>query len=268
MSKLQVFTVESFHKLNPSWNINIYTPIQKYEGRAKYIPNYTGKDYFYLIKNMNYINIAEVDLAEYGVKMSMHNILRSDIFRYYILYNCGGVWSDFDVIWLRPMEHINNIESVGNVSIRDMGAMVTFYKTTEGHHNIGVLLSAKGHPFYKVLIEKTIDIQNSHLGKDDKFEHQSFGSTLWNSLYPNLNSVIDEFSDVVGFKYQTFAPYSIYDIERLYLKKDLTPLNDNNVVGLHWFNGHQLSKDYINQNKFGDKSSMTLILQNIGFKNV
>ena len=43
MSRLQVFTVETFHKLNPEWEIYVYVPKQAYIMNAKYIPDYTGK---------------------------------------------------------------------------------------------------------------------------------------------------------------------------------------------------------------------------------
>ena len=240
MSKLQVFTVESFHKLNPLWEINVYVPRQSYGGKAKYIPDYTGRDYFYLLTRLDYVDIIEVDLNSYGIKRSMHDILRSDILRYNLLYKYGGVWSDFDVIWIRPMDHINNIDIFGRVTHKDMGAMVTFYNTTHGHHNIGVLISTKEHPFYKSIIDETIKIQELYVGDESTFGHQEFGSSMWNSLYPTLNHITDKFEDVVGFRYNTFAPYSIYDISKLYLSKDLSVLDDNNVVGVHWFNGHQL----------------------------
>jgi len=75
----------------------------------------------------------------------------------------------------------------------------------------------------------------------------------------------DKYEDVVGFKYETFAPYSIFQMDKLYHDVDLAPLNNNNVVGLHWFNGHKFAKEYVNQNKFGDNSSMTEILKLCGY---
>jgi hypothetical protein len=266
MSKLQVFTIKTFNRLNPKWTINVYTPTKAYNGNAIYIPDYTGKDHFPLVKKMSFVNIIDVDLKDYGISINMHNILRSDIFRYYILYKHGGVWSDFDVIWLKPLSHINNIQIVGNVPIQEMGAMVTLFNTTTGHHNIGVLLSVENHPFYKTLIDKTVFIQNNMTGDDKSFGHQEFGSEMWGNMYPDLESITNNFPDVVGFKYETFAPYSIFEIGKLYLETDLSPIENNNVIGVHWFNGHSLSKEYINQNKFGDNSSMTKILKSCGFQ--
>jgi len=82
MSQLQTFTVSTFHKHNPDWTINVYIPKQPYAGPSRYIPNYIGKDYFYLVEQSDYVNIVNVDLNHYKINPELHNILRSDILRY------------------------------------------------------------------------------------------------------------------------------------------------------------------------------------------
>ena len=254
MSRLQVFTIETFRNLNPDWKINVYIPKQKYIGDQEYVPEYTGIDCFNLVTDMYLVNIIEFDLIDYGIREDLHNILRSDIFRYHILYNQGGVWSDFDVIWLKPISYIDNI-----------GTMVVFSEDTKGWHNISVMYSSPKHPFYENLINETIRLQNLQL---EVYDHQAFGTEMLNVLYPDLESITNNFLDVVGLKYSTFYPYGIFELDKLYDQVDLTPLYSNNVMCIHWFNGHQLSKDYVNQNKFGDESSMTKILQQLGYVNV
>ena len=82
MSLLQTFTVTSFHKHNPDWEITIYIPKDKYNGSMKFsfIPNYTGKDYFHLLTSLDYVNIVVIDLDLYNIRQDLHGILRSDIF--------------------------------------------------------------------------------------------------------------------------------------------------------------------------------------------
>jgi hypothetical protein len=266
MSKLQVFTVETFHKLNPDWDIYVYTPIQNYLLNAQYIPNYIGKDFFSLISSLDYVTIVEVDISKYGIDSGLHNILRSDIFRYHILYNEGGMWSDFDIIWLKPINHMNTISYVGNVLMSEMGATACLYNMTVGHHNIGVLFGAPYHSLYKSLIDRSNEIQ-SRISSKGQYEHQSFGVTMWKDLYNSLQDVIDHHPDVVGIPYETFAPYSIFNLEQLFMQNDLSPLGSTNVIGLHWFNGHTYSKRYINENWFSDNRvcSLTTILKSNGY---
>lgn len=276
MSLLQTFTVETFHNLNPDWVINVYIPLQSYKGNDTYIPDYIGIDYFYIIENLNYVNIININLDDYTINKNLHNILRSDIFRYYILYEKGGMWSDFDVIWLKPMNHMNNIEYYGDVKMNKMKSIVCMFDSKiQEHllkvnnifnhntfHNISVMISSVKNDFIKSLIDETIKIQSS-LPKDDQPNHQLFGTLMLNKLYPNYFDITNLFNDVINLKYETIFPYSIFNMKSLYYENDLNYIN-NNVMCIHWFNGHPYSKDYVNNDGFNRDCTMTTILRNEG----
>ena len=261
MSKLQTLTVTTFHNHNPDWDIRIYIPKQKYTGTSKYIPSYIGKDYFKTIGKLSYVNIIEIDLKDFGIREDLHNILRSDILRYHMLYYIGGIWSDFDVIWLKPLSYINNITH-SNI-INNIGITVCFYKNISGHHSIGILLACKKHLFYKELIDKVNDIQNNPEKQEKsiynkQFYHQSFGVVLWNRLYPKLTNLLNVYKDCLGVKYKTFYPYSVFELDKLYNTNDISNLD--NAICVHWFNGHPLSKEYINEKKYNHECAMTYLI--------
>ena len=161
------------------------------------------------------------------------------------------------------MKIMNNIDYIGKVTMQEMGATIHFYNTTHGHHGVGILFASPKHDFYKILIDKTIEVMARNI---DKHEHQAFGSVMWGELYTTLQDVIDSYSDMIGIPYETFAPYGIYDLDKLYKRIDLSVIN-NNVIGIHWFNGHELSKEYINSGLFnkGCPCSMTMLLKQLGF---
>ncbi|MCK4454576.1 hypothetical protein KAW18_13945 [candidate division WOR-3 bacterium] len=252
MSRLQTFTVESFHRLNPDWKIYVYIPLQRYNENAKYIPNYFGKDYFYLIEEMDFVNIITVDLNEYNINIKLHNILRSDILRYHLLYNYGGIWSDFDVVWIKPMTYINNINYIGTTAISNINSVVSFRNDVNGYHSIGIMIHCKHDNYILSLIKQTQLIKFP-------YQHQSFGSTMINSMYPTFDS-LNRFDNLIGVKYETYYPYSLENIGALYNKNDLSYIN-NNVICVHWFNGHKLSKEYVNNSGFNKNCSMTTILK-------
>lgn len=259
MSKLQTFTVSTFRKLNPDWNITLYMPKQKYSGDARYVPDYVGEDYFPSILQLDYLTIKMVDLNDYGINTDLHNILRSDILRYHLLYDIGGVWSDFDVIWLKPMEHFRNIEYYGNTPIEDVNAIVSFVRGTYEGHSIGIMIHCKHDPYILSLINLTKQVK-------PPYEHEAFGAAMLNSAYPTLDS-LSSFKNVIGARFETYYPYIIhrynYTIPTLYQGIDLSCIN-NNVICLHWYNGHELSKKYVNNNGFNINCSMTTILKNEG----
>ena len=259
MSWLQTITIDTFQRHNPDWEIYVYTPIQSYIGDIKYTPDYVGKDFFDRVENNTNVTLIDIDLNDYGIKIDLHDILRSDIFRYHVLYNTGGVWSDFDVIWLKPMSYMSTITNRDDFNL----SMCPFYDKGKGkppHYPIGVLVSIAKHPFYKSIVDRCNALQPFSPSKP---EHQGYGPNMWIAFMPNVNKVLLSYPDMVELEYSVFYPYSIYDMNRLYNKTDLSVITGN-VMCVHWYNGHKLSKQYVNGDGFNKDCSMTTILKNEG----
>lgn len=245
MSWLQVCTVTSFHSLNPDWRINVYIPKYFSKDPTRFIPDYKGKNYWAILEGLEYVNIEVVDMDTLGLA-DVPEIPRSDIFRYHILYTRGGIWSDFDVLWLKDMLYFfKNTTRYGKIEYPKSYSegFVCMYHTTKGHHNIGILGSTKGNAFYEYLLTKCRQVLQQKKGT---YSHQEFGVDLWNKEFPTLESLTDRFPAMYGVPYQTFYPYSIFNLKNLYRNTDLSPLNTS-CVCLHWFNGHPLSKAYVNK---------------------
>lgn len=256
MSWLQSRTVTTFHDLNPDWEITVFVPAAKSGSAVKYIPDYLGFDHFPAVKELPYVKIVTVDLAEYGIGEHLPDILRSDILRYQLLYRNGGVWSDFDVVWIKPMSEFGQVQGLGG-ALATAGATVCLSQNTTGWHNIGVMMSLPGHPLYAELIK--ICQERSDRSADGRaLDHQEFGVTLLNGLYPTLGEVQQRYPDVVGVPYDIFYPYPVFNLEALWLETKLESLHDQ-VMCVHWFNGHPLSKDFVN-GRGREGASMSVIL--------
>jgi hypothetical protein len=66
---------------------------------------------------MDFVEIRTIDLTKLGYKSDILNIHTpglSDILRINTLYENGGLWSDSDIIWLKPMDEIANIDVIRN----------------------------------------------------------------------------------------------------------------------------------------------------------
>ncbi len=264
MSKLQVFTVETFHRLNPDWEITVYVPQQIYTKPEKYIPDYTGVDFFDLLSKMSYVNIVSIDMNAYGISCDLHNILRSDILRYHLLYTEGGIWSDFDVIWFKPLDHLSSI--IGDSNFMSVICTLENRPKAPMLHNISILISAPKQKLYKDLIDKCSFIQANLKGRSPN--HQEFGTCMWNNMFSNSTAITKNYPGVVNVDYSTYFPYPIYQMKRLYKQVDLSVINDQ-VMCEHWFNGHVLSKEYVNLDLFNNPKhncSMTEILKKEGYK--
>ena len=258
MPLLMVFTVISFHRFNPDWQIIIYRTIQKDEdlGRTPYDYYYIGKDYFHLIESMDFVEIRIIDISEYGIKKDIHSILGSDMFRTKIIYENGGLYSDLDVIWLKPMSEFVNINCIGNMN--DFECNVCLYNQITGHHTISNLIGETGSPFLKSIIEDQNKVKRPYVDC-------SFSTNLLNKKYLVLNDIISKFPRVLALKYETFYPYSVFNMKQLWIENDLKPLESKNVMCVHWFNGQPLSKEYINRGNFDFDCNMTSIIKKEGY---
>ena len=52
------------------------------------------------------IEKIEVDLNELGVDNRMPESFKADFLRWRLLATAGGLWSDFDIIYFKPMESL------------------------------------------------------------------------------------------------------------------------------------------------------------------
>lgn len=245
MSKYNVLTVISFHRLNPEWEIIVYTPKQDVKNiKNTYVKQYRENDYFEEVKKLSYVVFKEIDLNDFGMPLNIHACSTSDIFRTNILYLYGGVYSDFDVLWCRSIDYIKEIESIGDPF--NFECTVCMYKHISGFHNVSVMISEKDSPYLKEIIEAQEKVK-------PPYEHQSYGSVLLNSIFCDYKSIIKKHKRNLFVKYETFFPYSIYEMERLYKTTDFSVLNKN-VLAIHWFNGRDLSIEFL---KSEDKCSMS-----------
>lgn len=256
MSWLNLLTVESFHKYNPDWKITVYLTKQSPSemGKNTFVPNYTGPDYLDRLVNYNYIDIKIIDIEDYDVPIEAHACQGSDNFRRAILFKEGGVYSDFDTIWLKPISDIEKVECIGNP--KDFECTVSFYKMTYDFHNVSNLIAEKNSRFIKSLIDFSKLITPAEI----RANHQALGSTMLNRLYPSLATIIQRFPRVLAIPYDTFYPFSTYRLESLFKDNDLGYITDNTLC-VHWFNGNKLAKDYINKEDYGRGCSMTTILK-------
>jgi len=256
MSWLQSMTVDTFIRHNPGWKVCVYVPEIIKASNNEYIPDYIGEDFFSRVENNPQVSIIKMDPKQYNIKEDLHNILKSDILRYHLLYETGGVWSDFDVLWLKPMEHLSNITSNTGLDLVICKCM-EYPDKGVFHYNIGILASIPKHPFYKSLIDECDKIQKS---QKKNLDHQEFGVVMWKSLFPGLNDIKNKYPDVADIKYEVFYPYSIFGMSKLYNSVDLSVIKDTTMC-VHWFNGHEFSKKFVNGCPLNINCSMTEIIK-------
>lgn len=255
MALIQTLGVYSFHVQNPDWEKVVCVTKQKDQFRPNtYTRTYSGKDWFGILER--FAEIREINIKDYDLPPDASTVLATDLFRTRILYENGGIYSDHDVIWLKPMSEFKDVEHLGN--IEDFECTACFYNYTTGHNNVSIIIAEKGSEYLKSVIEA----QNKISGH---YTDQCWSAELLNRMFPNWETLKSHFPRMLALKYETFYPYSTFDLSPLFKKTDLSVLNDN-VMALHWFAGNELSNEYMHDKNFFIRDcSMTEILRNEGY---
>ncbi len=255
MSFLHTLTVDSFHRYNPDWEIILYLPREKLPAISQ-SPAYTGEDYSERLGLLPYVTMKTINLTEYGVPDRLNGAQVSDIVAYNVLHREGGVYCDFDVLWLRPWSDIEKIQLIGQPGIGTFeqhywNSIVSFSEGYKGWHSVGVLACNPGDSFY-------FEITQLQRMARQPYHYESFGSAMLNTFYPRIETVWQKYPDVIAIKYETFYPYHVWKLNKLFKETDLSLITDD-TLAVHWFNGHPLAKEYINSGTYPD-CSMTEIL--------
>jgi hypothetical protein len=251
LSFLNYLTIISFNKFHKNWKIIVYTP-----ETSNNIITWTTKEQQIKINNINYFDkLKNIDNVEIKILSNdflkthdifdLNDVQRSDYLRFYFLHTFGGVWSDFDIIYIKNLEEVfcSNIESIAFKCKLDK----TIYYPNS------FLISKQNSSFFKYLNDNQLQNLN-------KKNYQNLGANLMNKLCPNVEK---QFSVVfLDNTYHLFFQGCVRDIGNLFNKLSLDI--PGNAIGIHWHNGSDISRTYVNnlsKESFKIKSTMDHLIK-------
>jgi hypothetical protein len=250
MSWMQTLSVLSFKRYNPDWAIKIHLikQIPQELGANVYVPEYTGEDHFQSLSNFD---IDLHDIYDEGIANDKHGIQVSDILRMRLLHRVGGVYSDFDTLWLKPMSKFYEVytENFETTICQHAG---------DKHHNASNLVSEPNGSFLAAVIALQNRINRP------PYDYQAYNNALLNRWFRNWDRVKKTYPRLLKIDYETFYPYDVYHPERQWKEDNLSYLVEK-TVAVHWFNGNNLSKEFINRNDYTIPCSITSILKKEGY---
>ena len=225
LSLLRYMTVTSFAKLNPGWEIIVHYPEEPYHGITWKSREHRGKseshqDYFQLLQDVDGCETRQIDTPKCA------EVMRSDFARWQILADGGGWWSDFDILYVKPMSQLSIPEGVEVVTVRQVG------RTGDNLESIGFIganHSKYASDFFNEVLLEAHRNWTPH-------EYQSAGRF---AFAPVLNKA--------GGKALVLPPHIVYPIQswevhRLY-KQSSAPLHED-TIGIHWFGGFSESQKF------------------------
>ena len=182
---LRYMSIYSFKKYNPDWETKLMVPVKmsskqswKTEENKQKLDT---KDYMDRLEEIC-TEIIPFDMESIGFSNDLSEVIKSDISRLYIMYKYGGLWSDSDILFFKPMSIAfgadDNIAYFcyrrGGVSQDDIPVNGPLY------HSIGFLMGAKNNQYFQMLFENV----GSRLNTD---EYQSIGSPYYKEMI-DINS--------------------------------------------------------------------------------
>lgn len=253
LSFMRYMTVVSFIYHNPDWNVYIYYPTVStkketwFSGEHK-INKYDGIDYFPKLENLKGVELLPINsMGINGIDNNIPEVFKSDIIRLHLLNKYGGLWSDFDIFYIKPMtESYINQKQYDDV---DFFCSHHFRK-----HSIGFLLSAKNNLLFKFFHGK---IEENY----DEKDYQSLGSKMFKKYLKHYKPGVREIEDfqinIMNIPFETVYPVQWFDASRLF---DLdAPQYMTNTIGVHWFGGDDVAGKHECKTDYNTKSDIKLI---------
>ncbi len=241
MSYLNYLTVVSFNQYHKHWKIIIYTPEKKCDiirwETNEQKTQYNENCYYKKLSEIENIQFKEICLDKIGFSNEISEVIKSDYFRYYILHEHGGLWSDFDIMYTACIEDKMNYEENCVIFRCKDYIDIENKKTSEyvNYYPVGLFLSKESSLFFKYLLE------NCEKYYSDK-DYQCIGARMIKKLFSDDDDIYKIDNNIKICDEDYYLPWAWNEIDEFLIKKEnKLPLNN---VGIHWFNGADQSKKY------------------------
>jgi hypothetical protein len=249
MYYLRYMTIRTFMKYNPDWEIMLWHP--KYPNT-----NFTWnsgeqnsglicEDFLPEAMALSITKTA-VDFTDYGFNNRISEVHKSDFIRLVKLSTIGGVWSDMDIIYFKPMNslYFNRLE---NQNIE------TVYCNRVYGHSVGFLMGTQNNLIFRELMIQTKRNFNPHL-------YQIMGSLTYNHVFPTEES-ITRITPAINMSMDVVYSHNAGDIPNIINGTESKFTNES--IGLHWYAGDPRWKEFINKTNGGLENLPNSIIGNL-----
>ncbi|MEW5784276.1 MAG: glycosyltransferase family 2 protein [Bacillota bacterium] len=250
ISFLRYLSVFSFRLYNPDWIIKLYYPKTKFRGaktwatRERY-GKFKGKNYIDKLFGLD-VEKIEVDFGEIGFASDVPENYKADFLRWRILSFEGGLWSDIDIIYFKPVADLYFNQEVNKDT--ELCVCINEYQ----NNSVGFLLAAPGNGLCKFVHAQSFTRLNLQ-------DYQSMGPLILDAYFPTVASIKEKFPALNVFNFKMAVVYPVHDdpprnwwASSIFQGSDLSRITDD-TIGLHWYAGHPDAdewEDKLTENNF------------------
>lgn len=233
MVYLRYLTIKTFTELNPDWDIIFWYPKRSFKGKSWGIePGNQAlnlalcKDYLPEVMAMNITKIP-VDFDKLGFGANMAEVHKNDYIRISALNHYGGLWSDTDIIYFRPIVNI----SVNNPENKDKEVYVCI---GDYGHSTGLNMATPNSYFFSLLVDRMNKEYKSN-------EYQCWGPDMFNKYFRKMQSI----TNGVNIPMDTVYAHNCHNVAEL-LNESQNRFTDESI-GCHWYGGNSIWGKFLNE---------------------
>jgi hypothetical protein len=236
MPYLRYLTVKSFMRLNPNWKVILWQPYYEAKKLATWkqdVQNYkvSCKNYLPELLKLD-IEIRQVNFEDYGMSNTMSEVHKSDFLRFRFLHEIGGVYSDMDILYFRPITFLK-------VNIPKNKEVESYISICWYGNSNGFFLSAKGSEYFK----KMASLSKANYKAGD---YLSLGPALSNRYFPTIKTIP---YSVLDFGMEAVYAHDCYQMIKSYNGGEC--LFTEYSIGCHWYAGTHEAGNFINTTNGG-----------------
>ncbi len=238
-SWLNLLSVRSLRRMHPDWSITLWYPktaqnrIPWKSGEQRAVLDSFG--FFHRLEELD-ITFALIDFDEIGFSEAAADVHKSDFARYYVLWKYGGIWTDCDIVFIRPLEH------VFTALWRQHDTFVCFFDEL---FPVGFMMASQGNALFLYLMKEARSMLK--IVGWASMAYQDIGIVLWKKRIRTPRQIGRKFPQLNVFEMNRsfYLPYAFNKIE------DIFSLNRPQVIlnvtfGIHWFNGSPTTRKFVN----------------------
>ena len=216
---LRYLTVKSFMKLNPGWDVFLWYPKNPYKGRSwgntgnDLIDPQKCKDYSAELMALPVSKVA-IDFNNLGFVQNMAEVHKADYIRINALHLYGGVWSDMDIIYFKPIDHLE--ENIPENSNKETYVCVGSYG-----HSTGFNMASEKSRFFA-------NLANMFNKEYKSNNYQCWGPDMFNKYYKRISDIPNAVNLSMGVVYA----HDCHHASEL-INGSKARFNDHSI-GCHW----------------------------------
>lgn len=233
LSYLRYLTVYSFMKFNSDWEVYIYTPtVPSKSGHSwcSHEQKYTvsGKNYVDQLRSLG-VKFVQVDFNKFGIPPQTSEVFKADILRWHLLSGGGGFWSDFDIVYFKPL----------SAALGQAGEFDTLMCWHE-YCSIGFLMASRNNKIFEWA-------RNTCMKNFDPTQYESLGCWLFMGKFKTLSDLKRAFPEnrILNIPKSVVYPLDSNHIDQIY-NGDHSNVFVGSTIGLHWYAGSKIAGDFQN----------------------